>query len=601
MRFIAIVLLLAILYILSLQDIPNGSSEPYMIDVGETQVALNVWGTLHATGYPLYTIVGNLFTPLARIFTNPAAAASLFSTLWTLLALAGFVLLLRHLNAWAILAGLLLLGLTRSVWLHSVVAEVYSMSLALVIALYALALWPDLTLRQRVWGLAFVGGIGFFHHRAVAFGALGLFFAIWPQIRQTPVRQTVRIFLLGIPIALIGFLPYLYLPLRVDAEWSYSRDVDTWDGFWFHFMGREADYLITSPDTLQGWIDNLGGTLDILMTEWSLVGFVIALGSVIVANVVRNRIAHVVTLGGIGHFLFAVAYHQAVLPEAILMMTLPTFAACVALTIDYASQRESRLAYWGLAGATIWALVLFGQHQDYIRELTTDETGLEAIASADVVPRDENPVFMLSWGPRYFAASYSRLVTEDNADLPMVDHRADFAAIASAGQTFFTQPDTLFGYPAEWWAQYTGKVYLSSAGENLVRIADQPRILLDGEGVPIEASIEALDYQLICTDDDITLVVAWYATQQPDRDLRVFVHLLDGESPFPLEQADQIHPVYGWRPTSTWLPDEVVTDHYTLARDPRGQLIVFGMYEAISAEEFVNYGEIEIPVSDCSA
>ena len=77
-----------ILYGMTLQSIPNGSSHPYMIDVGETQVALNVWGTLHATGYPLYTILGNLFTPLPQIpGINPAASAGLFSAFWTVVAL----------------------------------------------------------------------------------------------------------------------------------------------------------------------------------------------------------------------------------------------------------------------------------------------------------------------------------------------------------------------------------------------------------------------------------------------------------------------------------------------------------------------------------
>ena len=34
----------------------------YIKDVAEIQVALNVWGTIHHTGYPLFAILGNLFT-----------------------------------------------------------------------------------------------------------------------------------------------------------------------------------------------------------------------------------------------------------------------------------------------------------------------------------------------------------------------------------------------------------------------------------------------------------------------------------------------------------------------------------------------------------
>jgi hypothetical protein len=131
--------LLLILYLLTLQSIPNGSSDPYMIDVGETQVALNVWGTLHATGYPLYTILGNAFTPLAKgTGFNPAEAAGVFSTLWTLLALGAlYALMVRwKVNPWLAGAGVFWLGLARSIWIHSVIAEVYSMALLILVGMW---------------------------------------------------------------------------------------------------------------------------------------------------------------------------------------------------------------------------------------------------------------------------------------------------------------------------------------------------------------------------------------------------------------------------------------------------------------------------------
>src|SRR5712691_6233439 len=65
---VATLLLLLIIYIPTLlTEITggveiNGAQDPYMQDVGEVQVALNVWGTIHLTGYPLYTILGNLAT-----------------------------------------------------------------------------------------------------------------------------------------------------------------------------------------------------------------------------------------------------------------------------------------------------------------------------------------------------------------------------------------------------------------------------------------------------------------------------------------------------------------------------------------------------------
>ena len=57
--FIIVLAVLVPIYLSTLQTIPNGSENYYMIDVGETQNVLNQWGTLHATGYPLYVMVGN--------------------------------------------------------------------------------------------------------------------------------------------------------------------------------------------------------------------------------------------------------------------------------------------------------------------------------------------------------------------------------------------------------------------------------------------------------------------------------------------------------------------------------------------------------------
>lgn len=49
-----------VLYLPTLQTTPNGGDHFYVADVGETQIVLNLWGTLHATGYPLYAIIGNV-------------------------------------------------------------------------------------------------------------------------------------------------------------------------------------------------------------------------------------------------------------------------------------------------------------------------------------------------------------------------------------------------------------------------------------------------------------------------------------------------------------------------------------------------------------
>jgi len=71
-----VLLILLPIYLLTLQTQINGAEHYFMIDVGETQAVLNVWGTLHATGYPLYVMVSSGLVALLRdVFGLSAAAA----------------------------------------------------------------------------------------------------------------------------------------------------------------------------------------------------------------------------------------------------------------------------------------------------------------------------------------------------------------------------------------------------------------------------------------------------------------------------------------------------------------------------------------------
>jgi hypothetical protein len=249
----------------------------------------------------------------------------------------------------------------------------------------------------------------------------------------------------------------------------------------------------------------------------------------------------------------------------------------------------------------VWAAALVPHSISFITKLTDDETGLTSIAAASSVPRVplEQPVLMMSWGPRYFAASYSRLVTGENADLLMVDHNTDFAQLTAEGKTIYTEPDTLYGYPVAWWEQRIGKIYLTAAAPSLVRLSNAPRLVeISPEALqkPIEAGIWLAGTTVTCDEETVTLAVGWYAAQAPDRDLSVKVHLTRAESPVPLFQADKNAPVFGWRPTSSWIAGELVQDFYTLPRLLEGKQIILGMYEQLSDGTFANYGDTSLAV-----
>src|SRR5262249_30643827 len=162
------------------------------------------------TGYPLYTILGNMASlALRSVGIDAAIAPVLYSMAWGLIALTAFYALVYHLTNRPEIAATttLLLGLARSIWIHNVIAHVRSMGFAFEVMLLAAARWSAITAaddsRRRIWLLALIGGFGVAHHRSVAFMAPGLLLAVWPGLRMQGRRAWITL-AVAVPIALIG-------------------------------------------------------------------------------------------------------------------------------------------------------------------------------------------------------------------------------------------------------------------------------------------------------------------------------------------------------------------------------------------------------------
>src|SRR6185369_2215626 len=115
---VAVLAILLPIYLPTLQTIPNGSENYYMIDVGETQIVLNSWGTLHSTGYPLFVMTGNIVVGLLKLVgVSAAAAPGANALIWGLLALTLIYALAVHITQKPVLAAgmTILFGLARTV------------------------------------------------------------------------------------------------------------------------------------------------------------------------------------------------------------------------------------------------------------------------------------------------------------------------------------------------------------------------------------------------------------------------------------------------------------------------------------------------------
>ncbi len=602
---LALAALLAV-YLPTLQTIPNGAEHYFTADVGEVQIVLNTWGTLHSTGYPLYVVLGNLLVGLLRgVGVPPVAAPAAVSLLWGVAALAALYALAVHLTGRvaASAAAVLLLGLTRTVWVHHVVAEIYTFGLLILALLFLLALWRG-EVRGRITWLALLGGVGVGHHRALALAAPALLYAAWPALTAQR-RRLPRILTVGLTLGLLGLLlPYLYLPLRAwaGARWVYGQP-GTWPGFWDQFIGAEAGRYIGLPESWEALRANLELINGVLVTDLTLPGLLAGIGGLLWAlRDARLRRAAVALLLSAGaayafHVLFYVDVLSALILQVLLAVAFGWLFAVEGLLRLRAGgwRRHARRAWVTLAAAL--AITLLAGNWPFVNDLVHNRAGLETIELVAHTP--PGATLMLAWGMRYFAAGMARDVDPALAQgrlqaVTLVDHRAGFWRIVAEGM-LVTPAYTLYNQPPPWWEERIGgPVYLQAAAPYLVQIDMQPG-RLDNPPDSFGPAAEAVR----CGPAGVILEVTWYTPERPQEDLSVFVHALDADGAL-IAQSDQAAPVYGWRPLTGWEPGEAVRDVYPLAVDPaRVWAIRYGLYR-VTDEGFENVYIYNVPV-DCRA
>lgn len=604
--FCAALFLLLLAYLPTLQAIPNGSDHLFMIDVGETQVVLNVWGTLHATGYPHYVILGNALTTLLKALgVGVAAAPAVVSLIWGILALGLIFLLALHISGKAWIAGLLMLcyGLTRLIWMHQVIAEIYSFGLFMLAGLLWIALGLRGHDRARLYALALLGGAAVAHHRALALSIPALLFVMWPVLRAQG-RALPKVLIGCLLLGLIGFIPYAYLPLREasGAGWVYGEP-DSINGFLDQFLGREADRFIGAPATIEALGVNIAKVTGAVIEDLTLTGVV--LGCVgLVCGIVRlntRRAAVTFAVLGVSAYVFHCLLYSDLLVALLLMISLSLafgwlFAGLelIHLLERYAPKQSRVAAPAAIAAlAVMYGLVQAAQNRDFIAGLTGNREGLETIALLEAAP--PNATVMIAWGPRHFAAGFAHDVEGIRPDLTLVDHKADYRAILESGE-LITPDYTFYNQPLGWWQDRIGApVYLTSPAAGWVQISRQPVFTgLTAAGILAEGDVQ-------CESEGLTLSVRWVSETVPAQDLSVFVHVLDADGNL-IGQGDQSAPVYGLRPLTTWLAGEQIDDTYPvqLAPGAAAALVRYGLYTQNADGSFTNVLENDLPVN-CTA
>ncbi|MFH1453233.1 MAG: DUF2723 domain-containing protein [Armatimonadota bacterium] len=210
----------------------------YTEDNGEFIAGAYTCGVLHPPGYPLYSIVGKVFSyiPLGSI----AWRINFMSGFWA--ALAGlflFLLIYRITRKTEIsFVSAMLFCFSPDLWSQSVVAEVYTLNIFfLSVCLYLLCLWRDTDKNKYLYIFSFMYGLSLTnHHFMTLAGPFFLIFIIWTKWR---VLKDLKLVLGCVGLFIVGLLPYLYLPIASKfnpaLDWG---NPETFKRFMLHIQRR---------------------------------------------------------------------------------------------------------------------------------------------------------------------------------------------------------------------------------------------------------------------------------------------------------------------------------------------------------------------------
>jgi hypothetical protein len=176
-------------------------------------------GIVHPPGYPLYTLLGHLFSFLP--FGDPAYRVNLFSALWGSLCLGVVFVILRMLSIRRIHAvfATLFLGFTSVFWSQTGVAEVYSFNGFLIASiLFWILSYNRDKKKSQLYLIFLTTGLALSnHYPLVILTGVGLVFLV--DRRDLRAIDLAK----GLLFLVLGLTPYLYLFIQAaDPELQYS-------------------------------------------------------------------------------------------------------------------------------------------------------------------------------------------------------------------------------------------------------------------------------------------------------------------------------------------------------------------------------------------
>ena len=599
-------------------------------DSFEFQVVSYTLGVAHPTGYPLYILLGKLFTLLP--IGNVAYRVNLISPLFASLAVACLYLCLMHLTRHRVasLLAALTFAFSRTFWSQAVIAEVYTLNTFFVaLVFYLLLKRINKSANQRINGIAFVYGLSLTNHLTMVLLAPSIiiytllthhrFFtsrsrsdfaqagSLRPGSGQAPDPSQKRGFgnplraildplglkkvLTAAGLFLLGLSVYLYIPLRWPAlhgrpmalgEFanlalgSRFRGALHWDA-WLRDPER---YLILAR---------------LMQQQYSWVGLILGLLGLAWLLAKRRREAILLLVAYVAYFFYGLNYHvpdiSAFIIPAYLIFALWIGAGLRALWQAASSWISDSLLITCLSLLTVLPLLWSN-----LPQVDMSRHGWEAyrwgqyVLGLDLAPG----AAILADSEKIAPLYYLQRVEGMRPDLDIIV-MGDETSYRQQLETSLAQDQPV--YLARYLPGLEGRFHLRSLGP-LVEVgttlltqappSEQPPTDF-GQNIRLlgyAASLNA-DSLTIEPPDYLRLTLFWQALEKVDNNYHVRLRLVGGSDHVWLEEEGR-HPVNGYYPTVAWRPGEVVPDFHELtigdALPPGTYRLEVGLFPPFSRE-----------------
>jgi hypothetical protein len=553
-------------------------------DSAEFQMAAWLGGLAHPTGYPLYLILGWLWTHILPL-RSPAYRMNLFSAFWSAATVGLLYLLLlrvgkrvaRPAARWPTLIAVLLaltFAVTPTFWSQATRTEVYALNSFLITSLLLLCLAKDEPTQDSKdtfpW-CALVFGLGLAHHRTILLFAPALLVHHLLTVQWKGARQLL------LPISAIALpqLLYLYIPLRADrtpylhlslaAGHDLTLYENTLSGFFAMVSGSVFRGSIGSPAAGVGRLSMAVGYLNSQFTP-----FGVALGLLGVAVLVGRREWPLLALTGLG-FLGIVGFGLVYFIGDVFDLFVPAYIlwmVWMSIALNFLASVLRGQRVWGLLALTailpVFLLVTGFHTLDRSHDRATRrrwETLLaEPIPKGALLISNDRDEMVPLW--------YLQYVDGKRVDLtglfPLITSAPEHANVARLIDGVLP-----LGRPLFLIKQMPGldiKYRLAPTGDRLVHVLG-PRS--DGDGltivsIPLDRSVALRGWttrpSAPSAGDVLTVTLKWEALAPLSSDYSSYVHLVgpDGKT---IAQSDH-RPGGAFYPTSLWETGEVLWDDH---------------------------------------